>query len=500
MMMQTMQNKINHTLLFLTVGLISACSTTNDNELSEESTTITIPYSEESEATYEESEPTSNTVSILSMPTTAPQEQSAMSSEYGSAVPKAKGSSVVSLAEVAQLVVNYHPRIAQTLADARGQEEMIDVAESGYYPQISAGMNMGYDQNSSGAGSTNARAVSLEVRQTLYDFGKTAAQVRSAELGFDGAKTQSTITKEELVHTTTTTLLEAARQKTLLGLSNQHVSQMTSLVQLVKERQAGGATSLSDVMHAESRLNDEKSARLNTEAFYENHLQRLRILTGLSSIGGVEISELSPAFRASCSRPIVWEEVPEYLLADLERQRAESEFDLAKAEQMPTIYLQAQASRYLNSPERYRSRNDSSVSVNFSVPVYQGGGLNARKRAFAEYALSASLRKEQVRLEVEEYLSEADINLSNMLARQGLLEARVRNLAGTRSLYKMQYLDLGSRSLVDLLNSEQEYHNARLAAESNKLDAMLMQLNCAYYHGKLGEYFNTDTSYVDNNN
>lgn len=498
MMTQTMQNKINYTLLFLTAGLISACSTTtdndiiNDNELNEGSTTVTQPYNEESETTP-------NTISILSLPT-ASQKQSAIGSAYSSAAPKAKDSSVVSLAEVAQLVVSYHPRVAQSLADARGQEDMIDVAEAGYYPQISAGLNMGYDQNSSGAGSTNSRAVSIEARQTIYDFGKTANQVKSAELGFEGAKTQSTITKEELVHTTTTTLLEAARQKALLELSDQHVTQMSSLVQMVKERHSGGASNLSDVLHAESRLNDEKSAQLNTAAFYDSHLQKLRILTGKSSIDGVEMSELPPAFRASCSRPIVWEEVPEYLLADLERQRAETEFDLAKAEQMPTIYLQAQASRYLNSPERYRSRNDSSVSVNFSVPVYQGGGLNARKRAFAEYALSASLRKEQVRLEVEEYLSEADINLSNMLARQGLLEARVRNLAGTRSLYKMQYLDLGSRSLVDLLNSEQEYHNARLAAESNKLDAMLMQLNCAYYHGKLGEYFNTDTSYVDNNN
>jgi adhesin transport system outer membrane protein len=138
------------------------------------------------------------------------------------------------------------------------------------------------------------------------------------------------------------------------------------------------------------------------------------------------------------------------------------------------------------------------VSVNLSVPVYQGGGLSARKRAYAEYALSASLRKEQVRLEVEEFLSDASISLRNMLSRQDLLEERVKNLGGTRTLYKMQYLDLGSRSLVDLLNSEQEYHNARLAAASNELDAILMQLNCAYYHGKLGEYFNVHTTYVDN--
>ncbi|SUA54018.1 outer membrane channel protein [Oligella ureolytica] len=486
-----MKNKINYKLLFLMTGLISACSTTiddgmfNEHEVVENSATVTAPANEEDQ----------NTISILSLPKEQ-QERVGSYSDYEAIKPK--DASMVTLTEVAQLVVGYHPKVAQSLADARGQEDLIDVAKAGYYPQISAGMNMGYDQNTSGAGSTNSRAVSVEIRQTLYDFGKTAKQVKSAELGFEGSKTRSTITKEELVHTSTTTLIEAARQKTMYELSTQHVAQMSSLVQLVKERHAGGATNLSDVLHAESRLNDEKAAQLDTAAFYENHLQRLRILTGKNSIDGVVLNELPTVFATSCSRPIVWEEVPEYILADLESKLAETELDLATAEQLPTIYLQGQASRYLNHPERYRSRNDTSVSVNLSVPVYQGGGLSARKRAYAEYALSASLRKEQVRLEVEEFLSDASISLRNMLSRQDLLEERVKNLGGTRTLYKMQYLDLGSRSLVDLLNSEQEYHNARLAAASNELDAILMQLNCAYYHGKLGEYFNVHTTYVDN--
>ena len=182
-----MKNKINYKLLFLMTGLISACSTTiddgmlNEHEAVENSATVTAPANEEDQ----------NTISILSLPKEQ-QERVGSYSDYEAIKPK--DASVVSLNEVAQMVVSYHPRIAQSLAEAKGQEDMIDVAAAGYYPQISDGMNMGYDKNSSGAGSTNARAVSVEVRQTLYDFGKTANQVKSAELGFEGAKTQSTIT------------------------------------------------------------------------------------------------------------------------------------------------------------------------------------------------------------------------------------------------------------------------------------------------------------------
>ena len=467
-----MKNKVNHLLLFMAVGVISGCAT--NNHQNDPSAIATTPYPTNVEK--------STTVSISSLP-----EQSKTVEP-----PAPLSPTTVTLAEVANLVIHYHPRIAQSLADAKGQEEMIAVARAQYYPQITGGIGVGHDQNASGVRSTNSQTVDLEVNQTLYDFGKIANQVRGAELAHEGAKTQSTINKEELVHTATTTLLDAARQKKLLELSDQHITQMNSLVNLVKQRHASGASNLSEELHAESRLNEEKSARLDIAAIYDQQLQRLKILTGMPSISGVSLDNLPPAFKTSCSQSVVWEQVPEYLLAEIENKRAETELELAKAERKPTFYLSAQASRYLNRPDHYRSHNDSRISLNMSVPIYQGGALSARKRAYAEYAHAASLRKEEVRLEVEQFLADANIALSTMLSSQRILEERVKNLGSTRTLYKAQYLDLGSRSLVDLLNSEQEYHRARLAAENNKLDAILTQLNCAYFHGKLSEYLNPD--------
>ena len=87
-------------------------------------------------------------------------------------------------------------------------------------------------------------------------------------------------------------------------------------------------------------------------------------------------------------------------------------------------------------------------------------------------------------------MSDAAVRLNNMRARQSLLNDRVKNLSGTRDLYKKQYLDLGTRSLVDLLNSEQEFHRAQVDVENNRLDIIQTELNCAYYHGKLREFFN----------
>lgn len=41
-----------------------------------------------------------------------------------------KKNQVISLQEAASLVVNYHPRVAMAISNARGEEEMIDVAKA----------------------------------------------------------------------------------------------------------------------------------------------------------------------------------------------------------------------------------------------------------------------------------------------------------------------------------------------------------------------------------
>ena len=64
------------------------------------------------------------------------------------------------------------------------------------------------------------------------------------------------------------------------------------------------------------------------------------------------------------------------------------------------------------------------------------------------------------------------------------------NISGTKDLYRKQYLDLGTRSLVDLLNAEQEYHQARVEVLNSELDLKASQIECAYSQGLLSAGFN----------
>ena len=59
----------------------------------------------------------------------------------------------------------------------------------------------------------------------------------------------------------------------------------------------------------------------------------------------------------------------------------------------------------------------------------------------------------------------------------------------TRELYQQQYLDLGSRPLLDVLNAEQEVYQARFAELQTQSQLRQLQLNCLYNTGSLRQAF-----------
>lgn len=62
----------------------------------------------------------------------------------------------------------------------------------------------------------------------------------------------------------------------------------------------------------------------------------------------------------------------------------------------------------------------------------------------------------------------------------------------TRKLYRDQYLQLGTRSLLDLLNAEQEYYTSLNDQIESEHEIYRQSAECLYYMGRLRDAFRTD--------
>lgn len=419
-----------------------------------------------------------------------PVSYNAITKKYNSGTRK-----TVTLDDAAQLIVLFHPRVFQAKGYENTEAEMIEIAEAAYYPQISGGLGARRESETS-ARYDNKKYIqdmSVSINQVLYDFGKISSAVKSAEYGHLGAKIQTKLTNEELIHVSSNAVITANRSKELGVLAKEQVNSVGSLTSLVEERHEKGASNLSDVYQAKSRLDDVLSEEMDVNAQHQSIVRSLGVMIGQKNITNAEVGKLPIALEQACFIEPIWNNIPEYELAQIEAERALVELEKAKADELPTISLNGNMSRPLNVTPRYGSRIDTKVGINVSVPLYQGGALAAGKKVAQSRIDSAEANLMAVQLDIEQKISELQVTLQNLQQRKSLLAQRVNNLANTKELYRKQYLELGTRTLVDLLNSEQEYHRAKVDVVNNRFDIVQTQLSCAYSQGKLAEYLNIYT-------
>lgn len=398
----------------------------------------------------------------------------------------------LSIQYVVERVLAHHPGRESALAYQASTREMIDVAKAQYYPQVRGGVSNSYDKYRSGRyNEKSLRSLDLNVEQLLYDFGKTASSVKKAQFGDLKAQARTDLVVEQLVREASNSVLEAVRYQGFLELAQAHAQEVEQLTRLVEQRHDKGASNLSDVLQARSRLDSVQALVLNMDSEHQKWLQEVELLTQLSDIRAVSLAQFPVELNHSCTiSQINWDRIPEVAMADMAAEEAVADVDLASAEEWPTLSLQANASRALNATPLYGSRVETGVRLNFSMPFYQGGSLSARKRSASGALRAASAEKAQIRLQVQQRLADQVNRYEGLERRKTLQLNRVGNLNGTKDLYKKQYLDLGTRSLVDLLNAEQEYHQARVEVLNSELDLKASQIECAYSQGLLSEGFN----------
>ena len=134
--------------------------------------------------------------------------------------------------------------------------------------------------------------------------------------------------------------------------------------------------------------------------------------------------------------------------------------------------------------------------LNVQMPLYQGGAITARKSAAAQALRAAEAANDAARLAVRQGLLEARDQTSSLEQRLTTLDFRERSISETRDLYRQQYLELGTRPLLDLLNAEQEIHQAAMDRANTAADLNRLEIDCLYNSSALRTAFNLDSSTI----
>lgn len=410
------------------------------------------------------------------------------------ALPTSKAApGTLTLGDAVNRAVNWHPSIREAVGKLYEQTEQVDVAKSKYYPQVNAGVENGYTHDGDENGFTPSLVLSLS--QMLYDFGKVASQVRAESAGVAQQQANVLVSIDQTANDTAIAMVQVQMWQQMLETAKEQLTALDAIGKLTRQRNDEGATSLSDVVQTDARIEGARSQMMQYQANLDSSRATLMSFVGWDTLNNVS-NDFPDSLKRSCDAPEPDDRlVPAVLASWAQANVAQANLDYANAQMTPTVSLEPEVRHYLNdhySGSDYRDKTQYSAWVKVQMPLYQGGGLTARRNAAGHAVEAAQSTIQRTRLEVRQKLQESRSQILSLMSTLQIQSRQEALSQRTRELYQQQYLDLGSRPLLDVLNAEQEVYQARFTQLQTAGQLHQLQINCLYNTGRLRHAFDLD--------
>lgn len=391
---------------------------------------------------------------------------------------------VLGMEQAVQRAIEWHPSVEEAVGRLDAQAEERNIAKASYQPRITAGV--GSDVARGGQDNRWRPRANINASQMIHDFGKVGSDVRAAEAGDRVYQARLLYAVDDLSRETAQALIENQRAAMLRRVAEDQLADLRMIEEMVDHRYRRGAATKSDALQAKGRVGGAEAdiQRIDSEV--------LRWRGTLSNLVGQTVDAVDPDVPAwltpVCAAGVpVWEDVPAIQEAQAERDRALAGFDRSKADRMPTISLEAGATGDVHEP--WSNRADYNIGIRVNSSLFSGGASTARARGASHALSAASAAESRIRLEIQRVFGELQ---EDIIGRQNVLETlkiREADMRETGSLYRLQYLEMGTRSLVDLLNAQQELHQLRFSIVNTQHDIRRTQTECLFYSGASRDRF-----------
>ena len=382
--------------------------------------------------------------------------------------------------DVVKTAIEYNPQVKAAWNELQAAEHDVDVARGNYLPSIDATAGVGRaDREVDGVGSYSTSFAELTLNQMIWDGFATRNEVER----LDRAKL---VSYYELLGASENVALEAVqayldveRYRELVRLAQENYRQHQRVYQQIEERVQNGAGRGVDLEQITGRLALAES-NLMTEAsnLHDVSARYLRV------VGQLPTDSLAPMPRFEDDLPpsvteavnLAFEGNPEFHAAieNIEASRAQQE--ATRAAFQPRLDLQGRTGTYDNTdntPNPRGSQDRHSIELVASMNLYRGGSDMASFRAAGDRIEQAVNQRENVCHNIRQ-TTQIAFNDSRQLREQlNYINQHRLSSDRVRGAYQQQF-DIGERTLLDVLDSENEYFEASRAyvnAKQNVLEA-----------------------------
>ena len=398
----------------------------------------------------------------------------------------------LTLKEAAQAAVLKSPDVQARWHAFREAAEEIGVAEGGFLPRVDFSAGSGRQRiaqrNSAGDATYNGNETLLSLRQMLFDGFATSSEVKRLGKAKLVRYFELLDASENVALEAGRAYLDVVRYRQQVVLAEENYIQHQAAFEQLRQRAESGVGRRVDVDQAASR---QALADVNLTTAYAN----LHDVTAryVRIVGERPVSGMSSPEKMSSTLPgsadaalaVALKHNPA-LRASIENiEAAQYDLEARRAAYMPKVELVARREDFSNYQDT-GWREDSRVELRLNYNLFNGGSDVARSRQYRERKNMALDKREQACRDMRQTVSIAFNETVRLNEQRAFIALQVELVEKTRAAYRDQF-NIGQRTLLDLLNTQNEYFDARRAQVNADVDLSVAYLRSYAGMGRLLE-------------
>lgn len=404
------------------------------------------------------------------------------------------GAQAQSMDEVLALTYRTNPQLLADRARLRAIDENVARALSNWRPTVSVSGQVGRARDrlrtESDTGATTANrlrspeSVTLTVTQPLYRGGRTLAETSRAENQVQQGRAQLLSTEQGVLLDAATAYTNLLREQAVLDLNINNEQVLTRQLEAARDRFQVGEITRTDVSQAEARLSRARADRIQAEGnLTSSRANYLRIVG--EAPGRLAPARLPPNLPENETQALALAAGnPAVLAARFGERAARDDIDLIAGEQLPTLSLQGDLSRADETQTAGLRRDTADILAVLSVPLYQAGAVDARVRQAKHTAGQQRILVDDTLRRAQEDITRTWEGLTTAQARIRAFETQIR--AAEIALEGVeQEARVGSRTVLDVLDAEQELLDAKVSLVRAQRDEIVAGYQLAAAVGRL---------------
>lgn len=385
---------------------------------------------------------------------------------------------VQTLKDATQQAILSNPEVLARWHNFQAAGAEREVAAGAYLPSVNLSSGAGRDQYESasrfGNSEINRNSTTLSLNQMLYDGFATRNEVKRLDHTRLVRLFELYDASESIALEVVRSYSDILRYRKLVTLAEDNYVRHRTVFEQIERKAKAGVGRRVDLEQISGRVALAEANLLTETSNLHDVSARFQRLVGTAPARDLENpavlvkdmpSDISSALKAANKKHPT-------LLAAIENIRSvESSLNARRANYQPRLDFKARAERGHNIDSVAGRTNNNTAEVVLSWNLFNGGSDHARVRQSADLLNLARDQRDKACRDVRQTLAIAYNDTRKLTEQLTYLDQHQLSIEKARDAYRQQF-DIGQRSLLDLLDTENELFQAKRSFANADFDLM----------------------------